>query len=491
MVFMSLPRWIRYLDAKDLELFRRAARWEVPEFEKTLPKLSRAANKSVLWMGLAGLLWLLGGRGGRRAAVRGLLAIGMTSPVANVFGKLLTRRPRPLIDEVPMGRRLARIPRSSSFPSGHSASAFAFATGAALEAPYLGVPLAPLAAAVAYSRVYTGVHYPGDVIAGALLGTSIAIASRTFWPLTPRDTIEHRQHSAIELDPKPEGQGVTIAINTAAGPALAGSTTEQLREALPQADVMEIEIQDGDELAEALESKVDTVDAIGVAGGDGSVNCAARIALEHKKPLIVVPGGTLNHLARDLGLDDPEQSIEAVRAGHAIAMDVARIDGHVFLNTASFGSYPELVDAREKLESKIGKWPALILALIRVLRRGSITDVEIDGERRRIWMIFIGNCRYHPSGFAPSWRERLDDGKLDIRIIDASAPLARTRLIASILTGRLGRCRIYEQRLAERLEVRSLEGSLRLARDGEVFDGPESFVVEKVDDPLTVYAPIG
>jgi undecaprenyl-diphosphatase len=105
-------------------------------------------------------------------------------------------------------------------------------------------------------------------------------------------------------------------------------------------------------------------------------------------------------------------------------------------------------------------------------------------------MIFIGNCRYHPSGFAPAWRERLDDGQLDIRIVDASAPLARLRLVTSVLTGRLGRSRIYEQRLAPQLKVRSLEGPLRLARDGETFDGPEEFVVEKLGRPLTVYAPI-
>ncbi|HWC13830.1 MAG TPA: phosphatase PAP2 family protein [Actinomycetota bacterium] len=487
---MALPRWIRYLDAKDLELFRRATRWEVPEFEKTLPKLSRAANKSVLWMGIATLLWLVGGRRGRRAAARGLIAVGMTSPIANLFGKLLTRRPRPLIDEVPMGRRLARIPRSSSFPSGHSASAFAFATGAALEAPFLTVPLAPLAAGVAYSRIYTGVHYPGDVIAGSLLGASVAVASRSFWPLTPRDTIEHRQRSAVDIEPRPEGEGLVLAVNTDAGSGLGTNTAQILRERLPQADIKEIEIDSGNELVEALESIVDTVDVLGIAGGDGSVNAAAQIALDHKKPLMVVPGGTLNHLARDLGLDDAEQAIDAVRDGHAIALDVGRIDGHVFLNTASFGAYPDLVHAREKLEEKIGKWPAMVVALIRVLRRGAVTDVEIDGVRRRIWMIFIGNCRYHPSGFAPSWRERLDDGKLDIRIVDASAPLARMRLIASVLTGRLGRCRIYEQRLAERVEVRSLEGPLRLARDGEVFEGPESFVVDKMGDRLTVYSPV-
>jgi undecaprenyl-diphosphatase len=202
---------------------------------------------------------------------------------------------------------------------------------------------------------------------------------------------------------------------------------------------------------------------------------------------MVIPGGTLNHLSRDLGLDDPTDAVEAVKKGEAIDMDVATIDGRVFLNTASFGAYADLVDAREKLESRIGKWPALAIALIRVLRRGEPVDVEIDGEKRKIWMIFIGNCKYNPSGFAPAWRKRLDDGQLDIRIVDASSRGGVTRLIASLFTGRLGRSRIYEQRLATRLEVKSLQGPLRLAHDGETFDGREEFVVEKLANPLTIY----
>lgn len=103
---------------------------------------------------------------------------------------------------------------------------------------------------------------------------------------------------------------------------------------------------------------------------------------------------------------------------------------------------------------------------MRVLRRGRPIKVEIDGDKRKIWMMFIGNCRYHPSGFAPAWRESLDDGQLDIRFVDASTGAARTRLIASVLTGRLGKSRIYEQRLAPRLTIVSLGHPLRLARDG-------------------------
>jgi undecaprenyl-diphosphatase len=104
-------------------------------------------------------------------------------------------------------------------------------------------------------------------------------------------------------------------------------------------------------------------------------------------------------------------------------------------------------------------------------------------------MIFIGNCRYQPSGFAPSWRERLDDGQLDIRIVDGTRPWSRARLLLSVMTGRLARCGAYEQRFVRSMTVKSLDGRLRLARDGETFDGPEEFTIAKADEPLLVYVP--
>jgi undecaprenyl-diphosphatase len=172
-----------------------------------------------------------------------------------------------------------------------------------------------------------------------------------------------------------------------------------------------------------------------------------------------------------------------------VSVDRAVIDGHTFLNTASIGSYVELVDAREKLEDRIGKWPAVVVALLSVLKKSEHVELELDGQRRKVWMIFIGNCRYRPPGFGPSWRERLDDGLLDIRIVDAARPWSRTRLLFSVMTGRLARCRAYEQRYVESMTVKSLAGRLRLARDGETFDGPADVAIAKADEPLVVYAP--
>jgi undecaprenyl-diphosphatase len=104
-------------------------------------------------------------------------------------------------------------------------------------------------------------------------------------------------------------------------------------------------------------------------------------------------------------------------------------------------------------------------------------------------MIFIGNCEYEPAGLAPGWRERLDDGLLDVRYVEAGSPWCRSRLVAALLTGQLGRSKVYRRCVVRSLEVRSLDGPLRLARDGETFDARgESFTVEKHPSRLAVYA---
>ena len=119
-------------------------------------------------------------RQGRRAAVDGLASIAFTSTVVNAGMKPLRRRQRPdrVAYAVPIARQV-EMPLSTSFPSGHAASAFAFATGVARELPTVGIPLHVAAAAVAYSRVHTGVHYPIDVIAGSVFGGSLSPLATT------------------------------------------------------------------------------------------------------------------------------------------------------------------------------------------------------------------------------------------------------------------------------------------------------------------------
>ena len=171
----ALANPLKELGALDRAVYEAVATTSTPVLDGHFRRLSRAADKSVLWLGIAGVIAAAGGSEGRRAAVESLIAIGATSATVNLAIKPLAHRRRPE-RAVPalFEARDVPMPQSRSFPSGHSASAFAFAYAVSRHVPQLAVPLRLLAGAVAYSRVHTGVHYPGDVVVGAILGAGIA-----------------------------------------------------------------------------------------------------------------------------------------------------------------------------------------------------------------------------------------------------------------------------------------------------------------------------
>ncbi len=285
--------------------------------------------------------------------------------------------------------------------------------------------------------------------------------------------------------PSPDGTAVRILVNTSAGPAWSASPVNALREGLPGADIHELEPDD--ELVDLLCD--DGLVAIGAAGGDGTLGGVAVIAAARGLPFVAVPAGTLNHLARDLGLTSVDDAVAAVRAGTTTRMDLGMAGDRCFVNTLSLGGYPQVVDARERMESRIGKWPALLVALVRELPRMEPLLIEVDGNRMRVWLAWIGNCQYAPPGFGPAWRECLDDGVLDVRIVNGSRRFSRARFVVHLLTGRLRSCPVYEERSVSTLSIRSLEGPLRLAADGETYDGPVELEVSKRPRALEVAVP--
>jgi len=162
------------LQALDMRLYAAVASTRTPTLDAGIRHLSVAADHSKISLTIAGLLALRAGRT-RRAAVLGCAAVALASAAANLVGKQVVRRARPDRDAayVAPGRHVP-MPKSASFPSGHTASAVAFATAVGTALPATAVPLGVLACMVGYSRVHTGVHYPGDVAAGALLGLASA-----------------------------------------------------------------------------------------------------------------------------------------------------------------------------------------------------------------------------------------------------------------------------------------------------------------------------
>lgn len=158
----------------DLAVYRAIAITPTPNLDEPMRRLSRLADHSKLWMGAAAVLATVGGRTGRRVAATGVAALAVNALIVNLPLKRAARRARPDREAamVPLARHVA-MPLSPSFPSGHAASGFAFAAAVGGSLPVASAPLRLVASAVAYTRVHTGVHYPGDVVVGALIGTTV------------------------------------------------------------------------------------------------------------------------------------------------------------------------------------------------------------------------------------------------------------------------------------------------------------------------------
>jgi diacylglycerol kinase family enzyme len=215
----------------------------------------------------------------------------------------------------------------------------------------------------------------------------------------------------------------------------------------------------GQDLAGALRLAAASARILGVVGGDGMVSAAAAVAVEAGLPLLVIPADTFNHIAADLGVEGARDALAALRDGQAVQADLAMAGGRPFVNTSSTGLYADLVNGRRQLEGVLGKRLAEVVALIGVLRRGRPHELILDGKRRRLWLYFAGNCRYEPQGMAPAYRPDLADGWLDIRIVEA-AVLARSRLVAAVLTGTLGRSRVYRSWRTSSVDVRAVNSAL-------------------------------
>jgi diacylglycerol kinase family enzyme len=185
---------------------------------------------------------------------------------------------------------------------------------------------------------------------------------------------------------------------------------------------------------------------LGVAGGDGSLASVAAVALERGAPFVCVPLGTRNHFARDLGLDrdDPLAALKAF-TGPEIRIDVARVNGRLFLNNVSLGLYARLVHRRERRGDAFAGLRALGL----LLRRPGRLGVTVDGTPVSGRVVLLANNHYNLQLFSLGERERLDEGKLHLYVARGWLP------------------RTWEEQAGERFTVDARAGRLRAAVDGE------------------------
>lgn len=449
-----------------------SARTELSDL--VLTTASRMANRSRLWLAVSAVLAGTGGRRGRRAAAHGLLGIAIASIAVNGPLKGVWQRPRPQIDLGPR-RRVLPVPSSFSFPSGHSASAVAFATGVALESPAVALPVGAAAAVVAYSRIHAGVHYPSDVVVGAGVGVLagvaagrvLAVAAALGAPLLARAPDNGVPRRAVVLTSRRSG---------------AAGGWKRARSAMIAAGfdiVEEIDVQHSARLAEWVGVPAGQLPLIVAAGGDGTVGAAADHVAGTGAILGVVPLGTSNDVARSLGIPiDPVRAVWLLATGKVSTIDtgllkVAGGRGRHFVHAATVGVNVAFVRLATQvpLRRRVRRF-AYVVAAARALHQREPFPCELhyDGKVDRFELIHLSAINAPVFGGFLDLRVKgahLDDRLLDVIAIE-HLPIHRLALAAvQWLVGRTASVRgIHTGRVSE-LRVESSR-PLELALDGEI-----------------------
>jgi diacylglycerol kinase family enzyme len=246
-------------------------------------------------------------------------------------------------------------------------------------------------------------------------------------------------------------------------------------------------------LKEARES---AVDGIIVGGGDGTIRTAAAALAGSKIPLGVLPLGTLNHFAKDLGLPAKlEGAIAAIADGNVMRVDLGEVNGEVFVNNSSIGIYPFMVLDRERIQEEQGKrkWHAAFYAAIRALRKFPLRKIRVRVENETVLhkspVVFIGNNDYGLDAGKVGRRDRLDGGELSVHIARVES---RGGFLSLVLRGMLGKLRMSRdlKTLKGRFaEITSHTSRLPVALDGEVkmLTPPLRYVIRK--QALKVFVP--
>jgi diacylglycerol kinase family enzyme len=235
-------------------------------------------------------------------------------------------------------------------------------------------------------------------------------------------------------------------------------------------------IRDGSQIPQAAAAAVACGSrAVIAAGGDGTVSAVASRLAGTGVPMGVLPMGTLNHFAKDLGIPlELDGAVQAIARGREVAIDAAQVNGRVFINNSSLGLYPDIVLDRERQRRRLGrgKWQALLAACVHAARRYPVLSLRIglNGEEydRRSSFVFVGNNLYRMEGFNIGERERMDAGQLSLYVTQRTGRFGLLVLAVRALFGGLRQASDFDMVTARELVVHTPHQRIRVATDGEV-----------------------
>ena len=293
-----------------------------------------------------------------------------------------------------------------------------------------------------------------------------------------------------------------MILNNSSGWGHSGSAAEALRERFREHGI-EAEVfgaERGDNLPELVRRAVERQPGgvVVAAGGDGTVSTVADAVRRAGGVLGVIPMGTLNHFARDMGIPlDVSEAIRTIAAGHRVEVDVGEVNGAGFINNSSLGLYPNIVRGREWQQRRLRrpKRTAMLWAILATMRRAPLLKLHLQvggGEQPCASpFVFIGNNDYTMEGFHIGKRARLDEGKLSVYTTTRRTAGGLFRLALRALFGRLRQAEDFSETHARTLRVESKRRQMFVATDGEVTIMKTPLEYTILPRALTVIAPGG
>ena len=291
---------------------------------------------------------------------------------------------------------------------------------------------------------------------------------------------------------------IAIVLNGSSGHGTAAKLADRLREIFSEAG-REARItlaEGGAEINASMRRAVEGgCDALVAGGGDGTINSAASAVIGRKIPLGVLPLGTLNHFAKDLGIPlDIDEAAQVVLQGVVCKVDVGEVNDRIFLNNSSLGAYPAIVRLRDRYRTKVrGKWIAALWAGLTVMRRNPFMAVRIVVEEkaivRRTPLVLVANNEYRASGIQAGTRESLARGRLALYVLNAERRPGLLRLAWEVLLKGAEQAKEIDLVTVEEATIETRRRRLQVATDGEVFtlESPLNYRIRP--GALRVYVP--
>lgn len=273
------------------------------------------------------------------------------------------------------------------------------------------------------------------------------------------------------------GAMISVLINGRAGSVAAMADRKELEglilRAVPDAQV--IFTGNGTDVAAEVRRAMESGARMIVGGGgDGTLSSIATVLVGSEIPLGILPLGTLNHFAKDLGIPpDIEAALAVLVAGHSILVDVGEVNGSLFINNSGLGLYPVIVQIRELRRSHgISKWPAALWATCKAFLRYERLSIRVlvEGEelRRRTPVVFVGNNEYLLGGAQLPVRDRLDDGLLSVYIPHAHGRFRLIWFSIRVLFGKPKADADLDAFLTSEFWIETRHRAVKVSLDGEV-----------------------